>query len=122
VARAANDAASFSTGNVAMIDGQGRIWSPKAFDPASIYEYTFGAQLNTTYDFTRAVQVAAAEFAPDTIIVLGPGTTLGAPTAQSLIAGGWRGLMGKADFQARQSVKPIILSMGIADQRTIVTG
>jgi [acyl-carrier-protein] S-malonyltransferase len=122
MAREANPMEDFGTGNVAAIDGQGRIWSPKAFDPAAIYNYTLGAQLNRTYDFTRAVQVAAAEFAPDKIIVLGPGTTLGAPTAQALIASGWRGLSGKADFQERQVDDPVVLSMGIPDQRALVTG
>ena len=122
MARRANPMADFGSGEIAAIDGHGRIWSPKAFDPAGIYDYTLGAQLNQTYDFTRAVQVAAAEFAPDKIIVLGPGTTLGAPTAQALIASGWRGLSGKADFQARQANDPVILSMGIAEQRALVTG
>ena len=122
MARETNPRYDFGAGDIAAIDGQGRIWSPKAFDPAAIYDYTLGAQLNQTYDFTRAVQVAAAEFAPDKIIVLGPGTTLGAPTAQALIASGWRGLSGKADFQARQATDPVILSMGIPEQRTLVTG
>lgn len=122
MARAANPADNFGEGDIAAIDGQGRIWAPKAFDPKATYDYTLGAQLNRTYDFTRAVQVAAAEFAPDKIIVLGPGTTLGAPTAQALIASGWRGLSGKADFQARQASDPVILSMGIAEQRALVTG
>lgn len=122
LAREANPVDDFGSGTVAAIDGQGKIWSPKAIDPAAIYDYTLGAQLNSTYDFTRAVQVAVAEFAPDKVIVLGPGTTLGAPTAQSLIASGWRGLSGKADFQARQVNEPVILSMGIAEQRALVTG
>ena len=122
MAQAANPVTDFGTGTIAAIDGKGRIWSPKAFDPAAIYEYTLGAQLNRTYDFTRAVQVAVAEFAPDKIIVLGPGTTLGAPTAQALVASGWRGLSGKADFQARQANNPSLLSMGIAEQRMMVTG
>ena len=117
MARAENSLADFGTGDVPAIDGQGRVWSPGAFSRNAIYEYTLGAQLNETYDFTRAVQVAAAEFAPDTIIVLGPGTTLGAPTVQALIASGWRGLSGKADFQARQQDDPILISMGMADQR-----
>jgi [acyl-carrier-protein] S-malonyltransferase len=121
-ARQANPASDFGGGAVAAVDGQGRIWSPKAFDPAAIYDYTLGAQLNRPYDFTRAVQVAAAEFAPDKIIVLGPGTTLGAPTAQALIANRWRGLSGKADFQVRQADNPVILSMGIAQQRAMATG
>lgn len=121
MAREANPMDDFGSGGVAAIDGQGKIWAPKAFDPAAIYDYTLGAQLNSTYDFTRAVQVAAAEFAPDKMIVLGPGTTLGAPTVQSLIASGWRGLSGKADFQVRQAEQPLILSMGIAEQRALVT-
>jgi acyl transferase domain-containing protein len=120
MAREANPVDDFGSGEVAAIDGQGKIWSPKAFDPAAIYDYTLGAQLNSAYDFTRAVQVAAAEFAPDKIIVLGPGTTLGAPTAQSLIASGWRGLSGKTNFQAQQTDDPVILSMGIAEQRALV--
>ena len=122
MARADNPADDFGSGAIAAIDGQGKIWSPKAFDPGAIYDYTLGAQLNETYDFSRAVQVAAAEFAPDKIIVLGPGTTLGAPTAQSLIGSGWRGLSGKAQFQNRQADSPVILSMGIPDQRMLVTG
>ena len=117
MARAENPVGDFGAGDIPAIDGQGRIWSPRAFSRDAIYEYTLGAQLNDTYDFTNAVQVAAAEFAPDTIIVLGPGTTLGAPTVQALIASGWHGLSGKAEFQARQQDDPILISMGMADQR-----
>ncbi len=117
LAREINDAGDFGRGMIPAIDGQGRIWSPGAFGRDAIYGYTLGAQLTDSYDFTRAVQVAAAEFAPDTIIVLGPGTTLGAPTVQALIASGWRGLSGKADFQSRQNTDPILISMGMEDQR-----
>ena len=117
LARAENDLGDFGPGQIPAIDGQGRIWSPDAFDVNAIYDYTLGAQLTDTYDFTRAVQVAAAEFSPDTIIILGPGTTLGAPTIQALIASGWRGLSGKADFQSRQNDDPFMISMGMADQR-----
>lgn len=120
MAQAANPVADFGDGITPVVDGQGKIWSPKAFDPAAIYGYTLGAQLNRTYDFKRAVQVAAAEFAPDKIIVLGPGTTLGAPTAQSLIASNWRGLSAKTEFQARQANLPVILSMGFDEQRALV--
>lgn len=117
LAQAANPVSDFGVGTIPAIDGTGRIWSPQAFDPAAIYDYTLGAQINRTYDFSRAVQVAAKEFAPDKIVVLGPGTTLGAPTAQGLIASGWRGLTGKADFQARQADNPLLISMGMAEQR-----
>lgn len=117
MARTDNPLSDFGAGAIPAIDGQGRIWSPRAFSHNAIYDYTLGAQLTDSYDFTRAVQVAAAEFAPDTIIVLGPGTTLGAPTIQALIASGWRGLSSKADFQARQQDAPVLISMGMAEQR-----
>ena len=117
MARAENPLNDFGVGEIPAIDGQGRIWSPRAFNRDAIYAYTLGAQLTDSYDFTRAVQVAAAEFAPDAVIVLGPGTTLGAPVAQALIASGWRGLSSKADFQARQQGEPILISMGMAKPR-----
>jgi len=117
IARAGNPLTDFGVGEIPAIDGQGRIWSPRAFNRDAIYRYTLGAQLTDSYDFTRAVQVAAAEFAPDTVIVLGPGTTLGAPIVQALIASGWRGLSSKADFQARQQREPMLISMGMAEQR-----
>jgi [acyl-carrier-protein] S-malonyltransferase len=34
-----------------------------------------------------------------------------------LIQMGWRGLSGKADFQARQRENPLLISMGMPDQR-----
>jgi [acyl-carrier-protein] S-malonyltransferase len=122
MAKSANPVTAFGAGAIPAVDGTGRIWSPKAFDPAAIYDYTLGAQINRTYNFTRAVEVAAAEFAPDKIIVLGPGTTLGAPVAQSLIASNWRGLTGKSDFAARQKDSPFLLSMGMDNQRAAATG
>lgn len=122
LAQAANPLADFGSGAIPAIDGQGRAWSPKAFDAAAIYDYTLGAQINRSYDFTRAVQAAVRDYCPDRIAVLGPGTTLGAPVAQALIACGWRGLLGKADFQARQADDPLLVSMGMADQRGVVTG
>ena len=121
-AKAINPADHFGGGEIPLIDGTGRIWSPKAFDPAAIYDYTLGHQINRTYDFSLGVQVAAREFAPDKIIVLGPGTTLGAPTIQSLIQSGFRGFSGKSDFQKRQEDDPMLLSMGIEAQRKLVTG
>lgn len=116
-ARERNPLPGFGAGTIPAVDGTGHIWAPKAFSPAAIWDYTLFTQINATYDFSRAVQVAAREFCPDRIAILGPGTTLGAPVAQALIACGWRGLSGKADFQARQERDPIVISMGMAEQR-----
>ncbi len=122
LAQTQNDVVDFSDGSVPLIDGTGKLWSPGAFDSQTIYNYTLGHQINRTYDFSCAVQVAAAEFAPDRIIVLGPGTTLGAPVAQALIASHWRGLFGKTDFVSRQVDDPVLLSMAMPQQRLIAVG
>jgi len=121
MAKAAFAPEMFSAPDTPLIDGQGNIWPRFATDTDALYDYTLGRQINGTYDFTRAVQVAAKEFAPDVFIVLGPGGTMGAPTAQSLIAMNWRGLTGKTDFQKRNKDAPLIISMGREDQRALVT-
>jgi hypothetical protein len=113
----------FGSPTAAMIDGRGHVWRPCAAGRAALHDYTFAAQILETYDFTRAVQVAVREYAPDRIILLGPGDTLGGAIAQALIAIQWRGLGSKADFQEIQaSSEPFLLAMGREDQRALVTG
>jgi malonyl CoA-acyl carrier protein transacylase len=106
---------------VPMIDGRGHIWRPHPGGPAALRDYTFTTQILEPYDFTRAVQVAMLEYAPERIILLGPGDTLGGAIAQALIAIEWQGLTSKRDFQERQAADPILLSMGREDQRALVT-
>lgn len=103
-----------------LVDGRGHIWRRHASDPAAMWDYTFGHQILAPYDFALSVQVAVREFAPDVIILPGPGDTLGGAIAQSLIGIGWQGIAGKADFAARQATDPILLSMGRAEQRALV--
>lgn len=105
-----------------LIDGRGAIWWPGATDPAALYAYTLGHQVTEPYDFTRAITVAAREFAPDLFVVTGPGATLGGAVAQSLVLAGWRGLADKAAFKARQTTSaPVMVSMGIEAERARVT-
>lgn len=107
----------------ALIDGQGNIWHPFSSDPRSLRHYTLQTQVVETYDFTRAVQVGVREFAPDALIITGPGTTLGGAVAQCLIGIEWQGLHCKADFVARQkSDAPIIYAMGMDGQTQPITG
>ena len=104
-----------------MIDGRGHIWRPFASNPQALRHYTFATQILESYDFTRAVQVAVREHAPDRIILLGPGDTLGGAIAQALIAIEWRGMRSKQDFQEMQtSSSPLLLSMGREEQRALV--
>jgi hypothetical protein len=110
----------FGSPDVPMIDGRGHVWRRFATDPAALRDYTLRAQILEPYDFTRAVQVAVKEHAPDRIILLGPGDTLGGAIAQALIAIRWRGLGSKADFQAMQATDPYLIAMGREDQRALV--
>ena len=105
-----------------MIDGRGAIWWPNATDTHALWEYTLGHQVTEPYDFTHAITVAAREFAPDLFIITGPGTTLGGAVAQSLILANWQGLASKSDFQFAQQSAPFMISMGMEDQRGLVTG
>lgn len=105
---------------IPMIDGRGAIWMPHSSDPAEIFDYTFGHQVIKPYDFTKAVQVGVKEFAPDALIILGPGTTLGGAVAQSLIKMNWDGIDSKDSFIKRQKSDPYLLAMGIESQRKLV--
>lgn len=123
--RAALPDALFGQPRVPLVDGRGAVWWPGSVDPAALHDYTLGHQVTESYDFTRAITVAAREFAPDLFIVTGPGTTLGGAVAQSLILANWRGMASKADFKARQDgadvFGPVLVSMGMAAQRGLVT-
>ncbi len=111
----------FSQPELPLIDGRGKIWWPQACDITRLWDYTLGHQIVQAYDFTKAVTVAAREFAPDVFIIAGPGTTLGGAVAQSLIHAKWLGMKSKADFQGLQETAPLLISMGRDDQRSLVS-
>lgn len=115
--RAALPAELFGQPALPLIDGRGAVWWPHSTGTADLWDYTLGHQVTETYDFTRAVAVAAREFAPDLFIVTGPGTTLGGAVAQSLVLADWRGMGDKAAFKARQDADPLLVAMGMAEQR-----
>lgn len=119
-ARGIMDDGLFQHPEVPLVDGRGAIWSPHATDRHAIWSYTLGHQVHRYYDFTKAVQVSVKEFAPDNVIILGPGSTLGGAVAQSLIGINWQGWQSKEDFAARQKSDPYILAMGMEEQRKIV--
>ena len=120
--RGALPATMFAQPKYPLIDGRGAVWWPHATDTNALWDYTLGHQVTAPYDFTHVITIAAREFAPDLYIITGPGTTLGGAVAQSLILANWRGLMSKSDFQAAQHAEPFLISMGMDDQRRLVTG
>jgi acyl transferase domain-containing protein len=112
----------FASPRLPLVDGRGAIWQPQATPTQALWDYTLGRQVVETYDFTKAIQVAAREFAPDVFIVTGPGATLGGAVAQALILADWRGMKSKNDFQDAQRTAPVLIAMGMEDQRREVVG
>lgn len=115
------DLSLFRQPELPLIDGRGHIWWPKAAPTEAIRDYTLGHQVIEPYDFTASVRTALCEFAPDMLILTGPGTTLGGAVAQCLIAERWKGLRDKASFTRLQEEAPFVCSMGIGDQRGLVS-
>ena len=111
----------FAQPKVPLIDGDGRIWWPHATSPDRLHRYTLSTQILAPYDFSKAISVGVREFAPEAIIVLGPGATLGGSVIHSLIAANWRGMTDRASFEDLQAGDPYVLSMGRDDQRLFVT-
>lgn len=120
--RKALPASMFTQPNIPMIDGRGHIWTPHGSDLNGLWDYTFSEQVTQTYNFTKAVQTGLREFAPDCVIVLGPGNTLGGATAQCMLDIEWLGMTTKSDFSKLQKSDPYMIAMGHDNQRSIATG
>lgn len=110
----------FKAPSIPLIDGLGQIWQPYNTETKKLFDYTLATQVTETYHFNRAIEVAIKEFAPEHIILLGPGSSLGGSIAQNLIAMQWQGLRCKQDFIERQKTSPLLLSMGIESQRRLL--
>ncbi len=111
----------FSKPSVPIIDGRGCIWSPYSTDPEKLYKYTIGHQVTETYNFTRSINTALKEFCPDKIIALGPGNSLGGIIGQIIIENKWNSVEEKKSFISNQKIDPFLISMGILEQREIVS-
>lgn len=105
---------------IPLIAGDGQVFGLWA-SPQRILDYTLGAQVTECYDFSLSIRAALGDFAPEAIVLPGPGDTLGGPVAQIMIQLGWRGLRDKQDFLDAQSAeKPLLLSMAWPKQRRLV--
>ncbi|MBK9385097.1 MAG: ACP S-malonyltransferase [Planctomycetes bacterium] len=111
----------WSAPELPLVDGRGFLWSPWSADPQALCEYTLGHQVTETFDYSATVRVLLREFAPDVVILLGPGNPLGGPTAQVLLREGWRGMRTRADFDAVQkSERKALVSYGLEAERARV--
>ena len=98
--------------NVTLIDGRGARYTPWSTDPDDLAEQSLSGQGTTPYDFASALRVALREYAPDVVLLPGPGGSLGAACAQIIVTEGYRGLRSRAEFEAAQAgPSPLLLSM-----------
>ena len=111
----------FNKPNIPLIDGRGHIWQPYSTQIKDLYEYTLSHQVVKPYDFSKAISVSLKEFAPDHIVLLGPGNSLGGAIGQIMIKHGWKGVQNKNDFTQLQNNHPFLISMGMQLQKKLMT-
>ena len=98
--------------SLTLIDGRGVRFTPWATNPVELAWYTLGEQVITPYRFAASARVALREYAPDVLVLTGPGNTLGGVAGQLIVAEGYHGLRTRADFESAQaSGRPLVLSM-----------
>jgi len=103
----------FQKPEIPLVDGRGHQWTPFSCNTEELKKYTLGHQVYKPYDFAKAVEVAIKEYAPEQIVVLGPGTTLGSSVAHTLIKQGWPKINSKSAFKLQQKIQPVVVSMGM---------
>jgi len=75
-----------------LVDGFGNVHSPWSAAPRELWNYTTGAQVTETFDFSASVRTAMREFQPDVLLCAGPGASLRAPVGHCVLREGWRGI------------------------------
>ena len=95
-----------------LIDGRGARWTPWSTSPAALARYTLGEQMTEPYRFGASVRVALREYAPEMLVLPGPGNSLGAICGQAIVAEGYRRIRSRRAFEAAQSGRrPLVVSM-----------
>ncbi|UCF68585.1 MAG: ACP S-malonyltransferase [Acidobacteriota bacterium] len=103
---------SFRKPRVTLVDGRGVRFTPWSTHPAELRDYTLRTQVVTPYDVTQSVRVMLREYAPERIVLPGPGNTLGGVVGQIIVAEGFRSVKTRAAFDRTQrSECPLLDSM-----------
>ena len=95
--------------NVTLIDGRGARFTPWSTDPADLAEQTLRVQGATSYDFAAGMRVALRDYAPDVVLLAGPGGSLGGACAQIVVMERYRGISTRGEFEAAQGGPNAIL-------------
>jgi malonyl CoA-acyl carrier protein transacylase len=97
---------------VTLIDGRGARFTPWSTDPAELARYTLNDHIVRPYRFATALRVALREYAPEVVLLPGPGNSLGGICGQVLVAEGYRGIRSRQAFERAQAGgQPLLLSI-----------
>lgn len=107
--------------DVPLVDGRGAQWRPLTTDVAALAEYTLEEQVLETFDFCATVRTVLREYAPDRLVLTGPGESLGGAVAQVLIRERWRGIRDREAFLQQQRSDPLVISMVRPEQAALVS-
>ena len=103
---------AFRAPRVTLVDGTGARFTPWSTDAAELMAYTLGKQIVSPFSFTACVRAALREYAPERIVLPGPGNTLGGTIGQILVMEGYRGIRSRDDFErAQEGDTPVVWSM-----------
>lgn len=92
-----------------LIDGRGTRQTPWSADPAELRDYTLVAMRGQAFSFAAAMRVALREYAPDVVLLLGPGRSPASAVGQLVVAEGYHGLRTRATYEANQrSASPLV--------------
>lgn len=108
----------FRVPRVPLIDGRGHVFAPRWADPEAMRTYTLGHQVTRPYDFDAALITALHHCAPDVVVLLGPGNSLGGPSARLLVRDHWRGIVDRAGLDGLE--EPILLSCADEAHRAVL--
>lgn len=112
----------FAAPSVHLVDGRGALHTPWSTEPLGLKSYTLGHQLVAPFDLTASLRVGLRELAPDAVVLLGPGESIGGAIGQTLVAERFWGITDKASFLSRQKDDPVLFALGRADQRARLLG
>jgi [acyl-carrier-protein] S-malonyltransferase len=97
---------------VTLVDGRGARFTPWSADPLELARYTLADHIVDSYRFATALRVALREYAPEVVLLPGPGNSLGGICGQVLVAEGYRGIRSRQAFERAQAGgQPLLLSI-----------
>jgi malonyl CoA-acyl carrier protein transacylase len=103
---------AFGRPHTTLVDGRGTRFTPWSADVAALADYTLRTQVVEPFDFSATVRGLLKEYAPERVVLPGPGNTLGGVCGQILVGLGWHGVADRSDFErVQEGPEPLLHSL-----------